>query len=51
MAPPQVGMNASSVSGLPNLFTSGSAYVNVHTQQHNKGEIRGQIGPMYKYTN
>jgi CHRD domain-containing protein len=25
---------------------SGSAYANVHTQKHQNGEIRGQIGPM-----
>ncbi|MGB8937087.1 MAG: CHRD domain-containing protein [Candidatus Nitrosopolaris sp.] len=30
---------------LTNLFTSGNAYVNVHTQQHQNGEIRGQVGP------
>ncbi|MGC2684027.1 MAG: CHRD domain-containing protein, partial [Candidatus Nitrosopolaris sp.] len=42
---PHVGMNVSSIPELTNLFTSGNAYVNVHTQQHQNGEIRGQIGP------
>jgi hypothetical protein len=35
-----------SVSDLIILFTSSNAYVNVHTQMHNNGEIRGQIGPV-----
>lgn len=34
-----------SVSDLVILFTSSDAYVNVHTQMHNNGDIRGQIGP------
>lgn len=34
-----------SVSDLVIVFTSNSAYVNVHTQMHKNGEIRGQIGP------
>jgi CHRD domain-containing protein len=34
-----------SVSDLIILFTSSNAYVNVHTQMHDNGEIRGQIGP------
>jgi CHRD domain len=34
-----------SVSDLVIIFTSSNAYVNVHTQMHNNGEIRGQIGP------
>jgi hypothetical protein len=33
-----------SVSDLVILFTFNNAYVNVHTQIHNNGEIRGQIG-------
>lgn len=35
-----------SVSDLVTLFTFSNVYVNVHTQMHNNGEIRGQIGPM-----
>lgn len=35
-----------SVSDLIILFTSSNAYVNVHTQMHNNGEIRGQISPI-----
>jgi CHRD domain len=35
-----------SVSDLAILFTFSNTYVNVHTQIHNDGEIRGQIGPM-----
>jgi hypothetical protein len=42
---PHVGMTVGSVSELTDLLTSGTAYVNVHTQQHQNGEIRGQIGP------
>ncbi|MGA9152720.1 MAG: CHRD domain-containing protein [Candidatus Nitrosopolaris sp.] len=42
---PHVSMNVSSIPELTNLFTSGNAYVNVHTQQHKNGEIRGQVGP------
>ena len=34
-----------SVSDLVILFTSNNAYVNVHTQMHNNGELRGKIGP------
>jgi CHRD domain len=34
-----------SVSDLVILFTFSNAYVDVHTQVHNNGEIRGQIGP------
>ncbi|MGB6529174.1 MAG: CHRD domain-containing protein [Candidatus Nitrosopolaris sp.] len=42
---PHVSMNVSSIPELTNLFTSGNAYGNVHTQQHQNGKIRGQIGP------
>ncbi|MGA9153054.1 MAG: CHRD domain-containing protein [Candidatus Nitrosopolaris sp.] len=42
---PHVGMAVGSMRELTNLLTSGTAYVNVHTQQHQNGEIRGQIGP------
>jgi CHRD domain-containing protein len=35
-----------SVSDLVTLFNSNSAYVNVHTQMHQNGEIRGQISLM-----
>ncbi len=31
------------ISDLVNLIKSGEAYVNVHTVQNSKGEIRGQI--------
>jgi hypothetical protein len=41
----QVQELVGSVSDLVILFTSNNAYVNVHTQMHNSGEIRGQIGP------
>jgi hypothetical protein len=34
-----------SMRELISLLTSGTTYVNVHTQQHQNGEIRGQIGP------
>ncbi len=43
---PHAGMTIGSIQDLVNLFTSGNAYVNVHTQQHQNGEIRGQIGPI-----
>lgn len=43
---PHAGMTAQSVPDLVTLFNSSSAYVNVHTQMHQNGEIRGQIGPM-----
>lgn len=43
---PHAGMTIGSIRELVSLFTSGNAYVNVHTQQHQKGEIRGQIGPV-----
>lgn len=33
------------VSDLVNLMKSDGAYVDIHTQQHQNGEIRGQIGP------
>jgi CHRD domain len=33
-----------SISDLVILFTFNNAYVNIHTQLHNNGEIRGQIG-------
>ncbi|MGA9152910.1 MAG: CHRD domain-containing protein, partial [Candidatus Nitrosopolaris sp.] len=42
---PHVGMTVGSMRELVSLLTSGTAYVNVHTQQHQNGEIRGQIGP------
>jgi CHRD domain len=42
---PHVGMVVGSMRELISLLTSGTAYVNVHTQQHQNGEIRGQIGP------
>ena len=42
---PHVGMTVGSMRELISLLTSGTAYVNVHTQQHQNGEIRGQIGP------
>ncbi|MGC2572360.1 MAG: CHRD domain-containing protein [Candidatus Nitrosopolaris sp.] len=42
---PHAGMAVGSMRELTNLLTSGTAYVNVHTQQHQNGEIRGQIGP------
>ncbi len=35
-----------SVSDLITAFTSNEAFVNVHTQMHNHGEICGQVGPM-----
>jgi CHRD domain-containing protein len=35
-----------SVSDLIILLTSSDAYVSIHTQMHNNGEIRGQIGPV-----
>ena len=31
------------ISDLVDLTKSGGAYVNVHTQRHQNGEIRGQI--------
>ena len=31
------------ISDLVNIMKNGGAYVNVHTQQHQDGEIRGQI--------
>jgi len=31
------------ISDLVNMIKSGGAYVNVHTQQNQNGEIRGQI--------
>jgi hypothetical protein len=34
------------ISDLIKLMKSQGAYVNIHTQQHQNGEIRGQIGPM-----
>jgi hypothetical protein len=42
---PHVGMTVGSMRELISLLTSGTAYVNVHIQQHQNGEIRGQIGP------
>jgi CHRD domain-containing protein len=35
---------AGSISDLVILFTFNNVYVNIHTQMHNNGEIRGQIG-------
>jgi hypothetical protein len=34
------------VSDLVTLMKSQGAYVNIHTQQHQNGEIRGQISPI-----
>ena len=34
------------ISDLIKLMKNQGAYVNIHTQQHQNGEIRGQIGPM-----
>jgi len=34
------------VSALIDLMNSGNAYINVHTQPHPKGEIRGHIMPL-----
>ena len=34
------------VSDSVKLMESQGGYVNIHTQQHQNGEIRGQIGPM-----
>jgi len=34
------------ISDLVNLMKSHGAYVDIHTQQHQNGEIRGQIGPI-----
>jgi hypothetical protein len=42
---PHVGMTVGSMRELVSLLTSGTAYVNVHTQQHQNREIPGQIGP------
>jgi len=42
---PHVGVAVGSMRELTNLLTSGTAYVNVHTQQHQNGETLGQIGP------
>ena len=36
-------MKGKQLSDLLDLFEQGEAYVNVHTQNHPKGEIRGQI--------
>jgi len=33
------------LSGLVSLMMSGQVYVNIRTQQHQTGEIRGQISP------
>lgn len=42
---PHVGMTLGSMRELISLLDSGTAYLNIHTQQHKNGEIRGQIGP------
>ena len=42
---PHVSMAVGSMRELVSLLNSGSTYINIQTQQHQNGEIRGQIGP------
>ena len=36
-------LSGKQLSDLVSLMSNGGAYVNVHTQQHQDGEIRGQV--------
>jgi hypothetical protein len=36
-------MAGKQIEDLANNMTNGGTYINVHTQQHPNGEIRGQI--------
>jgi CHRD domain len=43
VAPLQMGKGSKQISDLVDLMKNGGAYANVHTQQNQNGEIRGQI--------
>ena len=41
----RVLLSAGDLEGLKGLLLAGAAYINVHSEQHTSGEIRGQVNP------